>query len=53
MSIDPATAADHAEFDGLVYHFWSATCHTTFTLQPLGKPLIRHSDPPTTARRLT
>jgi Cu+-exporting ATPase len=34
MSVDPATAAAHADHDGVTYHFCSQHCHDTFTAQP-------------------
>jgi Cu+-exporting ATPase len=34
MSVDPATAAAHADHDGRTYHFCSQHCHDTFTAQP-------------------
>ena len=34
MSIDPANAAAHTEFEGANYHFCSTHCHDTFTAEP-------------------
>ena len=34
MTIDPADAAAHAEFEGATYHFCSTGCHDTFTAEP-------------------
>ncbi|MBT8213213.1 MAG: heavy metal translocating P-type ATPase, partial [Acidimicrobiia bacterium] len=34
MTIDPADAAAHAEFEGATYHFCSSGCHDAFTAEP-------------------
>ena len=34
MTIDPADAAAHADFDGTTYHFCSTHCHDTFAAEP-------------------
>ena len=34
MSVDPQTAAAHADHEGTTYHFCSTGCHDTFTADP-------------------
>ncbi len=34
MSVDPATAPAHVEFEGARYHFCSRHCADTFSLDP-------------------